>query len=175
MSTMSEQMIGIPGTGTYNLDPSRSSVTFATRHMFGLGSVTGTFSLTDGELIINEPVTSSTVVARADANSFASQNTQRDKQVRSKTFLDAANHPDISFRSIQVARHEGGWTLRGRLTVRGETVPVDFLITQSEVNGPQVSIRAAGRVDRYAHGVTKMKGMAARYLDLDLRAEFRKV
>jgi hypothetical protein len=28
-------------------------------------------------------------------------------------------------------------------------------------------------VDRYAHGITKGKGMAARHLDIELRAEFR--
>jgi polyisoprenoid-binding protein YceI len=143
--------------------------------MFGLGKVTGTFTLTDGELVINEPAISSTVTARAAANSFATKNKQRDKQVTSKTFLDAANHPDISFRSTDVIRHYRGWTLRGRLTVRGNTAPVEFLITQSRVNGPEVSIRAGARVDRYAHGITKMKGMAARHLDLELRAEFRQV
>lgn len=175
MSTLSEQAVRIPGTGTYHLDPSRSSITFVTRHMFGLGKVTGTFSLTDGELIINEPVTASTVTARAAANSFDTKNKQRDKQVTSKTFLDAANHPDISFRSADVIRHDQGWTLRGRLTVRGNSAPADFVITQSRVSGPEVSIRATARVDRYAHRITKMKGMAARHLDLELRAEFRQV
>jgi polyisoprenoid-binding protein YceI len=175
VSTLSEQVVSIPGTGTYHLDPSRSSITFVTRHMFGLGKVTGTFSLTGGELVVNEPVASSTATARAAANSFATGSKQRDKQVTSKTFLDAANHPDISFRSTDVIRHDRGWTVRGRLTVRANTAPVDFLITQSTINGPEVSIRAAARVDRYAHQITKMKGMAARYLDLDLRAEFRQV
>jgi polyisoprenoid-binding protein YceI len=141
--------------------------------MFGLGKVTGTFTLTDGELVINEPVTSSTATARAAADSFATNSKQRDKQVKSKTFLDAASHPDISFRSTEVIRHDQGWTLRGRLTVRGNTAPVDFVITQSGINGPGVSIRAAARVDRYAHRITKMKGMAARHLDLEVRAEFR--
>jgi polyisoprenoid-binding protein YceI len=173
VSTATEQAVSIPATGTYYLDPSRSSITFVTRHMFGLGQVTGTFSLADGELIINEPVTSSTVIARAAANSFSTGNKQRDQHVTSKTFLDAANHPDISFRSTDVVRDEQVWTLRGRLTVRGNAEPLDFVITECRISGPEVSIRATARVDRYAHGITKLKGMAARHLDLELRAEFR--
>ena len=46
-------------------------------------------------------------------------------------------------------------------------------ITQSRISGSGVSIRATARVDRYAHGITKGKGMAARHLDIELRAEFR--
>jgi polyisoprenoid-binding protein YceI len=42
MSTLSEQAVSIPGTGTYHLDPSQSTITFATKHLFGLGKVTGT-------------------------------------------------------------------------------------------------------------------------------------
>ena len=172
MSTLSEQAVSIPGTGTYHLDPSQSTITFATRHLFGLGKVTGTISLTDGELVVSEPVTSSTVSARAAAGSFATGNSQRDKQVKSKMLLDADNHPDISFRSTQLIHNDQGWTLRGRLTVRGESAPVDFAITQSRISGRGVSIRATARVDRYAHGITKGKGMAARHLDIELRAEF---
>ena len=87
--------------------------------------------------------------------------------------LDAENHPDISFRSTQLVHHDQGWTLRGRLTVRGESAPVDFAITQSQIRGPELIIAATARVDRYAHGITKGKGMAARHLDLELRAAFR--
>jgi hypothetical protein len=32
---------------------------------------------------------------------------------------------------------------------------------------------ASGRVDRYAHGITAMKGMAGRYLDLRAEIEAR--
>lgn len=175
MSTLSEQSVTIPGTGTYKLDPSRSSITFVTRHMFGLGKVTGRFLLTDGDLVISEPVAASTVTARAAANSFDTRNKQRDRQVTSKTFLDTANHPDIVFRSTDITRDDRGWILRGRLTVRDSEAPIDFVIAESGSNGPELSIRATAHVDRYAHGLTKLKGMAARHLDLELLAQFRRV
>jgi polyisoprenoid-binding protein YceI len=37
-----------PQAGRYALDPARSSVTFETRHMFGLGRVRGTLEVTGG-------------------------------------------------------------------------------------------------------------------------------
>jgi polyisoprenoid-binding protein YceI len=37
-----------PQPGHYNIDPSRSQVTFATRHLFGLGRVKGSFAIRGG-------------------------------------------------------------------------------------------------------------------------------
>ena len=48
-----------PPTGHYAIDPASSSVTFVTRHMFGLARVCGMFAVTRGELTVAE-------LARAD-------------------------------------------------------------------------------------------------------------
>ena len=48
--------VSIPPAGTYKVDPGASSVTFATRHMFGLGGVTGSFKLLSGEITIADPL-----------------------------------------------------------------------------------------------------------------------
>jgi polyisoprenoid-binding protein YceI len=75
--------VQIPAAGIYQLDPAASTVTFATRHMFGLAPVKGTFRLVSGQITIADPVTSSTVSAVIDAASFATGNPQRDKDVKS--------------------------------------------------------------------------------------------
>jgi hypothetical protein len=36
-------------------------------------------------------------------------------------------------------------------------------------------VRATGKVDRYAHDITKLKGMAARYLTLNIFAHADRV
>jgi len=41
---------------TYRIDPSRSGISFTTGHLFGLGRVTGTFDLTDGEIQVAHPI-----------------------------------------------------------------------------------------------------------------------
>jgi len=38
-----------------------------------------------------------------------------------------------------------------------------------------VTVRAVGKVDRYAHRITKMKGMAGRYLKLDIIAHATRI
>jgi polyisoprenoid-binding protein YceI len=62
--------VQIPAADTYRLDPAASSITFATRHMFGLAGVHGSFRLISGEITITVPLTSSTASAVIDATSF---------------------------------------------------------------------------------------------------------
>src|SRR6266851_8271011 len=76
---MATATVQIPATGTYRIDPSGSSVSFTTRHLFGLGVVRGTFGVLSGEVTIADPVTASTARAVIDAASFSSGHTQRDK------------------------------------------------------------------------------------------------
>lgn len=175
MTALSDPNVLVPEIGTYRFEPSMSSIAFVTKHMFGLGKVTGSFDLADGELVVVEPATNSTVAARATASSFATGNKQRDKQVKSRMFLDLARHPHIEFRSTGITRTTDGWVVAGLLTVRGKAAPIEFTLTATESSGTDVSIRAKTRVDRYAHGITKMKGMAARYLEVDVTVQARRV
>ena len=41
--------VQIPATGIYRIDPADSSVSFTTRHLFGLGAVKGTFGCSPGK------------------------------------------------------------------------------------------------------------------------------
>jgi len=74
-----------PASGVYTVDPSRSTITFTTKHMFGLGTVVGAFAV----------------------------------------------------QTAQIAERNG-----------------------------ELTAKATASIDRYAHGVTAMKGMAGRRLDL---------
>ena len=65
-----------PAVGTYRIDPSTSTITFTTRHMFGTGAVKGSFDLNSGEIIVAEPITASQVNASASAKSFTTGNPQ---------------------------------------------------------------------------------------------------
>jgi len=160
----------IPAAGTYQLDPETSSIGFATRHMFGLGGVTGTFRVTSGEITIADPVTSSSASAVIDAASFRSGNDARDKDVKSANFLHAGEHPQITFTSTDVARDDDRWLVRGQITVRGTSAPAELDITEVRTDESGFFVKATTRIDRYAHGLLKKKGLAARYLDLTISA-----
>ena len=162
--------VQIPAVGTYQLDPAASTVTFATRHFFGLGPVKGAFRLVSGQVTIADPVTSSTASAVIDAASFATRNPRRDQDVKSARFLHVRDHPQISFRSTDLVQDGDAWRLRGQITVRGASAPAELTITEAAATGDVLQIRATTRVDRYAHGLTRAKGLAGRHLDMEITA-----
>jgi polyisoprenoid-binding protein YceI len=160
--------IGLP-VGSYRLDPTRSTVSFRTRHLFGLGRVQGTFALRAGQIRIARLVEQSSVRAVLAADSFSTGNSRRDEDVRSAKFLDAAVHPDITFTSDHLQHVSGTWTVSGTLCAHGISRPVELLVELVRCSGGEASLRAQARIDRYDFGVTAAKGMAARHLDLQLQ------
>jgi polyisoprenoid-binding protein YceI len=162
--------VQIPAAGTYRLDPEASSVSFATRHMFGLAGVTGSFRLISGKITITDPVTSSAASAVIDAASFHTGSAARDKDVKSANFLHAGEHPQITFTSTELAREGDRWLLCGQITVRGSSGPAELVISEARTAEDGFAVKATTRIDRYAHGLTKKKGMAGRYLDLTITA-----
>ena len=130
--TTSAAAVQIPAAGIYQLDPAASTVTFATRHMFGLAPVKGTFRLVSGQITIADPVTSSTVSAVIDAASFATGNPQRDKDVKSARFLHVRDHPQITFRSTELVRDGDAWG------VTADPPPPHRLRDRGELAGSQV-------------------------------------
>jgi polyisoprenoid-binding protein YceI len=165
---MTTTEIETPLVGDYRLDPGRSTVTFTTRHVFGLAPVRGTFRLRDGHLHVAGPVEESSARAAISAASFDTGNSVRDNTVRSTQYLDAEAHPAIVFASTGLENVAGQWVLHGSLTVRGRTRGIDVRIEAATSEGSRVRLRAVGRVDRYAFGITKMKGMAGRWLTVRL-------
>ena len=154
--------------GTYRIDEERCLITFRTRHLFGLGPVRGTFRLRSGEIRVAEQVQDSAVRATVDAESFHTGNPARDRTVRSARLLDTTGHPIFTFTSTEVTESGGRWVVRGRLVVRDAEHPVELSIEQARTDGPQLTIVASAGIDRYAFGITAMKGLAARRLSCRL-------
>lgn len=160
--------IEAPAAGPYRLDPARSSVAFRTRHLFGLGRVAGTLQLVAGELVVDPMPPHASVSVTLDAASFDTGNDRRDRDVREVKFLDTVRHPRITFHADELRQEGGGWTLAGQLTVRGVSRPVTLAIGSVERSGRGFRAHASARVDRYAFGITAAKGMAARFLDVEV-------
>jgi polyisoprenoid-binding protein YceI len=153
-----------PQPGTYQIDADRSVISFRTRHLFGLGPVRGTFSLYEGEIRVGESPGSSAVRATIDAASFDTGNPERDRTVLSGRLLDVGRHPVLTFSSGRLAQAGGQWILHGSLTVAGNTRPVELAIERARTDGAVLTAGASTDIDRYAFGVTAMKGLAARHL-----------
>ena len=91
-----------PQPGHYVIDPDRSRVTFATRHLFGLGRVRGSFGIRGGTADVADPVAASAIYAEVETASFRTKSRQRDHAVLSPRFLDPAGHPVMIFRSDRI-------------------------------------------------------------------------
>jgi len=156
----------VPPAGDYQLDPGQSAITFATRHLFGLGAVDGSFRLASGQIHVDGSLASSWVRLTVQAASFATGNAGRDSAVRSSRLLAVGRYPDITFVSTALAEDAGAWVLRGRLCVRGHDGPAEVSLRASRWDGSLLRVRATATVDRYAFGITAMKGLAGRRLRL---------
>ena len=160
--------VAAPAPGTYRIDAARSAITFTTRHLFGLGSVHGTFELRDGEIRVADPLSESSARARISAASFRTGNPSRDGAVRSARLLDTGAHPDITFITRRLDQADGRWILHGLLSVRGQAHPVELLIEEAQPGGRDLRVRASTGINRYDFGITKVKGLAARRLGFRL-------
>jgi polyisoprenoid-binding protein YceI len=177
-----------PAPGRYRIDPEHSTVTFTTRHLFGLGAVRGTLALRDGQVDVGASDGDTAVQARVAVATFHTGNEARDATVLSARLLDAEVHPTLAFTSTALSglpsgsapRDDSHWVLHGELEVHGVTRPVEVQLGAVSAADPGVAGRGAGlhatarlRVDRYAFGITGYRGLAARWLtvNLDIRAE----
>ncbi|PXY35846.1 YceI family protein [Prauserella flavalba] len=160
--------VEIPAEGGYRIDPEHSTISFVTRHVFGLAPVRGTFSLAEGHIEVAEPLSASSARATIPAASVDTRNAARDTTVRSAQYLDAENHPHIGFVSTGLSHGDGGWVLNGELTVRGVTRPLAVRVERASAGGGTLRLRASAEVDRYAFGITAMKGMTGRRLTMTL-------
>jgi polyisoprenoid-binding protein YceI len=163
MTKPSPATVEIPTAGDYRVSERESTVSFSTRHMFGLGQVHGTFRLREGHIHIADPVERSDTWATIDASSVDSGNPARDNTVRSG-YLHTEQHPDITFESTGLDDK----TLRGTLTVLGRARPLEVRIEAVRPEGSRLRVTATSVVDRYEFGITKMKGMTGRRLTIRL-------
>jgi polyisoprenoid-binding protein YceI len=176
MTDSSVVSLTVPAVGTYRLDPDRSTIHYSGKHRFGTGTVHATFKLRSGEISVADPFTSSVVKLVVDASSFTSNSARRDKDVRSKTLLDVATYPDIEFSSRQLRDNGDSWIVAGDVRTHDHALPVEVVIDRVTQDGDAIRLQGrADRLDRYALGVTKGKGMVGRYLDLELDAVAERV
>src|SRR3712207_6730246 len=157
-----------PAAGSYRIDPARSRIAFTTRHLFGLGAVHGTIDLEDGGIRVAERVEDSRAGATISAGSISTGHPARDREVRSSRLLDTSTYPRITFTADRLLTGAPCPTLVGSLVVRGRAGAVGLAIDEVDQSGAELRVRAHTRIDRYAFGVTRYRGLAARHLDVRL-------
>ena len=113
------------GTATYTIDVPHSQLGFAVKHMM-FSTVRGNFQDFEGTVVIDyDNPANSTVDVAIDASSISTRDEKRDEHLRSADFFDAAEYPQITFKSTSIDfKSPDDFTVNGDLTIRGVTRPV---------------------------------------------------
>jgi polyisoprenoid-binding protein YceI len=119
-------------TNTWEIDTGHSAIHFWVRHLV-ISKVHGRFAKWGGTVDLDEQdLTKSRVAVRIDAASIDTQVADRDAHLRSADFLDAANHPALSFTSKRIEKAGEGYRVTGDLTLRGTTREI---VLEAELTG----------------------------------------
>jgi polyisoprenoid-binding protein YceI len=145
-----------PLAGTYTVDPAHSSFGFAIRH-FGVSPFRGTFDDVAATVVAGPDGVSLEGVAQVESISIRAPQQFRD-HVLGADFFDAANHPEVRFRSERAELAPDGRALvDGQLTIAGTTLPVHAEGTWApEVEGlgsRRAHIGLNTTIDRTAYGM----------------------
>jgi polyisoprenoid-binding protein YceI len=145
-----------PLAGSYTADPVHSSFAFAVRYM-GVSTFRGTLADVSATLDVGPDGAAIEGAAQVESISIRTPQQFRD-HVLSPEFFDAANHPQVSFRSTRVElADDGRAVVDGELTIKGTTLPVHAegaWVPEAELFGARKGgLTLTATVDRTAYGL----------------------
>lgn len=157
MSTISTTRTSDISVGTWDIDPTHSSIEFTVRHL-GLSKVRGAFRDFAGTLTISDDPLASSVNAAIELASVDTGNDDRDAHLRGSDFFDTETRPQMVFDSTDLRADDGAYVLRGDLTIRGVTLPIELDLEFHGVNDDPYGNRkagfsATGSLSRKAYGI----------------------
>ncbi|MFF1902669.1 YceI family protein [Kitasatospora sp. NPDC058218] len=147
-------------TGDYVLDPAHTRIGFVARHAM-VTKVRGAFHTFDGSAHLDGTDPSrSTARVSITSESIDTGNEQRDGHLRTNDFLDAPNHPKITFSSTGVEQLSSTeYRVSGDLTIKGTARPIaiDFEYTgnaRDPYGNLRVGLEGSVTISRKDFGIT---------------------
>ncbi len=143
----------------WSIDTIHSTVGFTVRHLV-VSKVHGLFTKWQGALEIDgDDLTTAQVEATIEVASVDTREAARDGHLRSPDFFDAANFPQITFKSTKVEKAGDDYKLLGDLTIRGKThaVTLDVEYSGRAVHpqaGERIAFSAKTSINRKDYGVS---------------------
>ena len=124
-------------TSTWQIDPMHTAAQFSVRHL-AISTVRGGFSNVKGTITLDDKdISKSSVDVTIDVTTVDTREPNRDKDLKSDKFFDAANYPTMIFKSKKVELvAPGKLKVAGDLTIRGTTREVIL-----DVDGPTAAVR----------------------------------
>jgi len=112
----------------WKIDHAHSRIQFSVEHMV-ISHITGKFKIFKGTLLSGKKDFSDLKVVNftIDVNSIDTDNSTRDKNLRSNEFFDVTKYPSIIFNSTSIVTKDStNYLLKGNLTMHGVTKEVTF-------------------------------------------------
>lgn len=148
MSITREETQAVPA-GTWTLDGVHSSIGFEIAYMGG--TFRGQFTDVDARLEDGR------LEGSARVASVQVKDENLEAHLQSPDFFDAERHPELRFESTEIARDGEELTVRGEITIKGSTQPVELKGTigaGTKGDGSDVTVLKLGTViDRTDFGV----------------------
>lgn len=142
----------------WKIDSSHSGIQFKVKHL-GISNVTGTFKLFEGD-VINETddFDNAKVHCVINAESLDTNNTQRDKDLKSEGFFDTQKFPEIEFDG-QLKKKDNNYQLEGKLAIRQIVNPIlmeaEFTGTgKGRFNDTRAGFEVTGKINRKDFGLS---------------------
>jgi polyisoprenoid-binding protein YceI len=156
---MAQTVSTIPGyrTGTWQIDPVHSEVSFSVRHLM-VSKVRGYFTGFEATIVTAEVPTDSAVTATIKLDSIDTRSEQRDNHIRSADFFDVEQHPTMTYRSTSLVADGDDWTVQGELSLHGVTKSVPLKLelngfTADPYGGQRVGFSAKTEINRRDFGI----------------------
>ncbi|MBM6621925.1 YceI family protein [Arthrobacter sp. JSM 101049] len=144
--------------GTWKLDQAHTEVGFSVRHA-GISKVRGAFTDSDATLTVGESLEASKVEAVVKTASFDSNDENRDGHVKGEDFFNVEQFPEMTFVSTGAAGDQEDFVLKGNLTIKETTLPVEFKVEFGGVavdpfGATRAGFSATTQISRKQFGIT---------------------
>jgi polyisoprenoid-binding protein YceI len=158
MSTTTAVTTPVP-TGTWNVDPSHSSVEFQVKHL-GIATVRGHFEQFEGSLHVADNGSEVRATGLVKTASVNTNEDKRDDHLRSADFFDADQYEHITFESKAIVPvDDDTFEITGDLSLHGVTREITL---KAEVTGTEedpwgnerVGLEVTGQLNRGDYGMT---------------------
>ncbi|HUA73703.1 MAG TPA: YceI family protein [Solirubrobacteraceae bacterium] len=121
-TTATEPRTQLP-VGTWKLDPTHSSASFAVKHMV-VATFRGRFENLDATLTVGEDG-GAELIGTVAADSIVVKDENLQAHLGSPDFFDTERYPELRFASSSLRRDGEELVLDGELTIKGHTHPVE--------------------------------------------------
>lgn len=146
-------------TTKWILDPTHSELQFKVKHLM-ITTVTGNLNDLTAELDSNEEDFKDAKISfQGDINSLDTGNTDRDNHLKGADFFEAEKYPHITFVSTDFAEDGDDYALKGDLTIKGVTKPVNLNVEFGGIatdpwGNTKAGFTLSGKIKRTDFGLT---------------------